>query len=165
MLTLSHSPRFLALSLGLAFTVVTSPALAQHSSHDHHNAPPSAAGKPAPKGAAAARTVQVVVDEAGRFNPTSVTVKAGETVRFFIKNEAKQRHEFAIGTVDELKEHSGMMQSMPDMAHADGSMIALKPGQRGAVTWTFDKPGSFHFGCTVKGHLDAGMLGAITVTP
>ena len=131
----------------------------------NHAAPESAAGKPALAGTKATRTINVTMSDAMRFTPDSVQVKAGETVRFFVKNEGKIAHEFVLGTDAELKEHAEMMKQMPGMVHNDGSMITLKPGQRGAVTWTFGKAGNFNFGCTVPGHLEAGMVGKLSVSP
>ncbi|QTD44948.1 cupredoxin domain-containing protein [Ottowia testudinis] len=131
----------------------------------NHATPDSAAGKPAATGTKVARTINVTMSDAMRFSPDSVEVKAGETVRFFVKNEGKITHEFVIGNDSEIKEHAEMMKQMPGMTHNDGSMITLKPGQKGAVTWTFSKSGNFSFGCTVPGHLEAGMVGKFSVTP
>ncbi len=69
-----------------------------------------------------------------------------------------------IGSMTELKEHAEMMRNMPGMQHAEANMITLKPGQRGGLVWKFDQPGSVDFACLVPGHLEAGMVGKVTVT-
>lgn len=109
------------------------------------------------------RTIDVSMDDSMRFNPNSIRVKAGETVRFFIRNTGSLDHEMVIGTLAELKEHSAMMKKMPTMQHAEPNMIRLGPGQRGGIVWQFDKPGIVDFACLVPGHMEAGMVGKVTV--
>lgn len=96
-----------------------------------------------------------------RFNPDRIDVKAGETVRFFVKNAGKAPHEMVLGSMDELKEHAAMMRSMPTMQHTDPGMLRLNPGQRGGIVWQFDKPGTLNFACLMPGHMEAGMVGKI----
>jgi len=128
-------------------------------SHDHHEA---AAGQPGER-ANISRTVQVTMDDTMRFSPDQLTFKAGETVRFAVRNNGKIRHEMVIGSVAELKEHAEMMRGNPTMQHADANMVSLAPGQSSEIIWQFDNPGSFDFACLVPGHLEAGMTGKIVV--
>lgn len=109
------------------------------------------------------RTIEVTMADTMRFTPDEIKVKAGETVRFFVKNTGKIPHEMVIGTADELKEHAEEMRKMPGMQHAEPNMITLKPGQRGGIVWQFDKAGSVNFACLVPGHMEAGMVGKIEV--
>lgn len=122
----------------------------------------SMAGQPGDP-AKVSRTIEVVMDDSMRFTPGKISVKAGETVRFFVKNAGKIPHEMVIGTMDELKEHAEMMRKMPEMQHAEPNMITLKPGQRGGIVWQFDKPGTVDFACLVPGHMEAGMVGKVVV--
>jgi len=122
----------------------------------------SMAGQPGDP-AKVSRTIEVTMDDSMRFTPDKISVKAGETVRFFVKNAGKIPHEMVIGTLDELKEHAEMMRKMPGMQHTEPNMITLKPGQRGGIVWQFDKPGTVDFACLVPGHLEAGMTGKIAV--
>ena len=92
----------------------------------------SAAGK-AGDPAKVSRTVAVSMDDTMRFTPDRISVRAGETIRFFVKNAGKIPHQMVIGTVDEFKERAEMMRKMPDMKHAEPNMIALAPGQRGGI--------------------------------
>ncbi|MDE1948258.1 MAG: cupredoxin family protein [Burkholderiales bacterium] len=109
------------------------------------------------------RTVPVEMDDNMRFTPAQISVKAGETIRFFVVNKGKVRHEMVIGTAAELDEHAQMMRKMPGMQHAEANQLSLEPGQRSAIVWTFDKAGSFAFACMVPGHKEAGMVGKIVV--
>jgi uncharacterized cupredoxin-like copper-binding protein len=80
-----------------------------------HGGPSSlAVGKPG-NPAKVDRTVEIVMDDAMRFTPANITVKKGETIRFFIKNTGKVPHEMVIGSMDELKAHAEMMRKMPQM--------------------------------------------------
>jgi len=124
----------------------------------------SAAGRPGDP-AQVKRTVPVRMDDGMRFTPAAITVKAGETVRFFIVNQGQLVHEMVIGTQAELDQHAEMMKKMPGMQHAEPNQISLNAGQRGGIVWTFDQPGSYAFACLVPGHKEAGMVGTITVQP
>lgn len=131
----------------------------QGMAHDDHD---SMAGKPGDS-AQVSRTIDISMDDSMRFTPSEISVKAGETVRFFVKNTGKINHEMVIGSLDELKEHAEMMRNMPAMDHADPNMITLTPGQRGGLVWQFDKAGTVDFACLVPGHMEAGMTGKVKV--
>lgn len=109
------------------------------------------------------RTVSVSLGDDMRFTPSQISVKAGETIRFFVKNSGKLQHEMVIGTVDELKSHAEMMRTMPGMKHPQPNTISLAAGQRGGIVWQFDQAGSVDFACLVPGHLEAGMVGQVLV--
>jgi uncharacterized cupredoxin-like copper-binding protein len=109
------------------------------------------------------RTVEVAMDDNMRFTPSQISVKPGETVRFFIKNGGKVPHEMVLGSMDDLKAHAAMMQKMPGMKHAESNMITLQPGQRGGLVWQFADAGTVDFACTIPGHLEAGMAGKVVV--
>lgn len=109
------------------------------------------------------RTIDVVMDDSMRFKPSQINVKAGETIRFFVKNAGKIPHEMVIGSIAELKEHAEEMRRMPNMQHAEPNMITLKAGQRGGLVWTFDQPGTVDFACLIPGHMEAGMVGKVNV--
>jgi uncharacterized cupredoxin-like copper-binding protein len=109
------------------------------------------------------RTVAVSLGDDMRFTPSQISVKAGETIRFFVKNSGKLQHEMVIGTLDELTSHAEMMRTMPGMKHAEPNTISLAAGQRGGIVWQFDEAGSVDFACLVPGHLEAGMVGQVLV--
>ena len=121
-----------------------------------------AIGKPG-VAANATRTVNVDMTDGMRFNPSSINVKQGETVRFVVTNSGKLKHELVLGTEKELKEHYEVMKKNPEMEHADPSMVTLAAGKSGEIVWQFTKAGKVDFACLQPGHYDAGMKGAVTV--
>ena len=138
-----------------------------------------AIGKPG-KPSDASRTVEVVMHD-NYYEPESITVKAGETIRFKARNAGQLVHEFNIGTPQMHKAHGPemleMMQQgvlMPDhideqaakamqgsMGHDDPNSVLLEPGETGEVVWTFAKDAKvdLQFACNVPGHREAGMVG------
>lgn len=111
----------------------------------------------------ATRTINVDMSDKMRFTPASLQIKQGETVKFVVKNSGKIMHEFVLGSMSELKEHSALMQKFPGMEHAEPYMAHVAPGKTETITWQFTKAGSFNFGCLIPGHFEAGMVGNIAV--
>lgn len=149
---------------------------------EHHT---SMHGKPA-KASAASRTIEVVMHD-NYYTPESIEVKAGETVRFVVRNEGELVHEFNIGTPEMHAAHSDEMQMMVDHGvleynrinrdaakamqaamghglHDDPNSALLEPGGTGEIVWSFPSDGTIEFACNVPGHYDAGMSGAIKLT-
>ena len=162
--------RTLQLALAAAFAVplaaIAAPGHdagnAGHGQGAHGDAHASVAGRPGDP-AKVTRTVDVRMDDSMRFTPAQVQVKAGETIRFLVVNKGKLPHEMVIGSMQELDAHAEMMRKMPDMKHSEPNQVNLRAGQRGAIVWTFDKPGSFAFACLIPGHKEAGMVGQVAV--
>ncbi|WP_354677201.1 cupredoxin domain-containing protein [Cupriavidus plantarum] len=109
------------------------------------------------------RTVKVAMHDSMRFTPDRISVKAGDTVRFVVRNTGKVEHEMVIGTNSELREHAQMMRDMPMAGHVDSNQISLAPGLQGSLIWKFDRPGTADFACLLPGHYEAGMVGRVTV--
>ncbi|TAN28979.1 MAG: hypothetical protein EPN31_07495 [Castellaniella sp.] len=124
---------------------------------------PSAIGRPGDP-AKVTRTVELKMEDSMRFTPNEIQVKAGETIRFFVKNTGQIPHEMVIGTVADLKTHAAEMQKMSGMKHAEPNMITLAAGKIGGLVWTFDQPGTVDFACLVPGHMEAGMVGKVKVS-
>lgn len=110
------------------------------------------------------RTVNVDMSDKMRFTPAALTIKQGETVKFLVKNSGKTMHEFVLGTLPELKEHSELMKKFPAMEHDEPYMAHVAPGKTETIVWQFTRGGEFHFGCLLPGHFEAGMVGKINVT-
>ncbi|NJN48274.1 MAG: copper-binding protein [Candidatus Competibacteraceae bacterium] len=142
-------------------------------------------GKPG-QASAAQRTIEVMLGEM-YFKPQDLAVKAGETVRFVVKNEGQLLHEFNIGTpamhahhreeMAEMMEH-GMMtptgvnphmmhadhaEGMGHMKHDDPNSVLVEPGKTMELVWTFPRSGTLDFACNVPGHSEAGMIGKLTI--
>lgn len=122
----------------------------------------TAIGKP---GAAAGvkRTITIAMSDDMRFSPAHIAVRQGETIRFVVKNVGKVKHEFSLGTQNELMEHYEQMKKFPEMEHDEPSKVSLAPGKQGEVIWHFTKSGKVDFACLHPGHYEAGMKGAVLV--
>ncbi|RYF17412.1 MAG: plastocyanin [Comamonadaceae bacterium] len=112
-----------------------------------------------------ARTIEVRMDDGMRFRPDRIEVREGETIRFVVRNAGGVLHEMVIGTEEELREHAALMQKFPGMEHEEPYMTHVKPRERGAIVWNFNRPGTFQFACLLPGHYEAGMKGSLVVLP
>jgi uncharacterized cupredoxin-like copper-binding protein len=141
--------------------------LAGASAHsDHAKAGPFSYGEPG-KAAKVDRTVKITMREMS-FEPASLRVKAGETIRFVVTNRSEVDHDFTIGDEAAQTAHRQEMLEMMEKGgemnhHDDANAIAVKAGQTGKLIWKFSRPGTFAFDCNVPGHYEAGMAGAIVV--
>jgi uncharacterized cupredoxin-like copper-binding protein len=111
----------------------------------------------------ASRTIIVDMSDSMRFSPSEMKVKRGDTVKFVVRNAGKMMHEMVIGTERELRAHAEMMKKHPGMEHDEPYMAHVAPGAKEEITWTFDKAGTFMYGCLIPGHWEAGMKGTIRV--
>ena len=109
------------------------------------------------------RTVRVGMSDKMRFDPGSIAVKKGETIRFVVANKGAVLHEMVLGTPQALKEHAAMMKKHPGMEHEEPSMAHVKPGATGEIVWQFTRAGEFQFACLIPGHFEAGMVGKVVV--
>ena len=110
------------------------------------------------------RTIEIVQLDTLRFEPSFVSVKAGETIRFEITNEGSMSHEFVLGDQTFQSGHESEMAGMggsmpPDTPYS----VGVDPSATKTVVWRFTEPGLVFFGCHVAGHYAAGMVGQITV--
>lgn len=148
----------------------------------HHQADPiGAPGKPEE----VTRTIQVEMFD-NYYEPLSIEVAAGETVRFVVHNAGALLHEFNIGTAHMHEEHQAQMAEMmrhgmitktrivpemmkmdharagmPAMNHDDANSVLVEPGKTGELVWRFDAPVKIEFACNMPGHYEVGMSGAI----
>ncbi len=145
-----------------------------------------------PAAAQAERTVKITLGDM-YYKPASVQVKAGETVRFVLKNDGSLLHEFSLGDAAMHAEHQKkmlMMQQMGmlgkngiqpmdhlkmgqnmagmghgKMTHNDPNSVMIAPGKTAELTWTFSKATALEFACNLPGHYQAGMVGKLEVQP
>jgi uncharacterized cupredoxin-like copper-binding protein len=111
----------------------------------------------------AKRTIQIEMTDQMRFEPSEISVKRGEIVRFVPVNKGTVMHEMVLGPLEDLKQHAELMKKRPGMAHDAPYMAHVPPGKSGEIGWQFTKAGEFFYGCLVAGHFDAGMIGKVTV--
>lgn len=118
------------------------------------------------------------------FEPESITVKPGQTVRFVVENKGSLVHEFNIGTPSQHEAHQKEMQMMVEhgviqggqlnekmmnmdmgdghsMKHDHANSVLLEPGQSKEIVWKFTEKSKVEFACNVPGHYQAGMYGDI----
>ena len=133
--------------------------------HDHHGgAAHGATGTDGQPGnpAEAKRTVRVTMRD-DVFDVTSIQVKAGETVRFVIRNDGTEPHEFSIASHQEQLEHRAMMKQMPTMRHEDPNVVTVDAGQAKEIVWRFGRDQDVEFACNIPGHAERGMTGKFRV--
>ena len=109
------------------------------------------------------RTIEISMNDLLRFNPDSLSVQQGETIRLRITNNGKIPHEFVLGTRDEMMQHAEMMKKNPGMEHAEPNGLQLAPKKAGEIVWKFTKAGTFEFSCLIEGHREDGMTGTVVV--
>jgi len=148
-----------AIVLAVALGAASAASAAGKHAGGHHESP---IGKPG-VAAKVTRTIEVDMASGMRFKPSDIRVKQGETIRFVLKNTDSVKHEFSLGTQQELLEHYEVMKKFPDMEHDEPNKISLAPGKQGEVIWQFTKAGAVDFACLHVGHFDAGMKGQVKV--
>ena len=131
------------------------------------------------------RIVEIEMDEMS-FDPSHITVTAGETVTFRITNVGTVRHEAVFGTQEMQDaalarmaemEAAGTVpaaggRSMPVVRRAAlrahpgmglPNVISLEAGETGDITFRFDEPAEWLIQCHEAGHLEGGMAGTLTI--
>ena len=111
----------------------------------------------------AARTIEVRMLDTMQFVPSSIQVKAGETIRIVSKNDGQLPHELVVGTEAELRDHAAAMKHSPGHAHGGAKAITVAPGQTGELVASFPAPQELQIACLVPGHFEAGMRGTLQV--
>jgi uncharacterized cupredoxin-like copper-binding protein len=104
------------------------------------------AAAPAAGAAPAPQQVTVTASDDFRFNPSTITVKAGQPLQVTFQNGGQIQHDFTV--------QQGLAK--PVTILEDGA-------KSGSTTLTFDKPGTYKFFCSQPGHDQLGMHGTITV--
>ncbi len=107
------------------------------------------------------RVIDMTMDDTMRFTPDRVTVKAGETVRFFLKNIGRVSHEFVIGPMDELREHAEMMRRKAQEAARGAEPDHAGARQIGA--WSAVRPTGTSICPVDPGAFRGGMVGKVQV--
>ncbi len=113
------------------------------------------------------RVVEVRMLASKRFQPDTISAKAGETVTFKVINEDKTLHEFTLG--DEARQtgrekEMAVMGAEPMEMDDETDSLTVAGGTTEELTYTFDKAGTVLYGSHQPGDYAAGMKGTITVT-
>ena len=131
-------PRLLAplmLSLATFVLVACSPA----------GSPRPAAGAQGAAASAAAQSVSLQGTDALKFEPSTLTVKAGQPVTLTFANSGQTLHDWSL-----------------DQGAGQPVKISAAGGQSASGTFTIDRPGTYTFICSQPGHEAAGMKGTLT---
>jgi uncharacterized cupredoxin-like copper-binding protein len=109
--------------------------------------------------AGAVRTVDVTMADL-KFDPTQLSAKIGETVRFRFHNTGKVAHEAIIGDAATQATHEAEMTTPSSMGMTMNSSdaVIVTPGATGELTYTFNQTGAVLIGCHEPGHFAAGMM-------
>ncbi len=189
-ITMKQGPRIVRLlvratsAAALAFALPTIASAAEGPAGHGHGAA-SSIGVPT-KALGNTRTVIVkMIDNA--YEPESVQVKAGETVRFVLTNTGQLLHEFNLGTASMHAEHQKEMAMMMEhgmltptgvnpqmmnmdhsqmmgghsMKHDDPNSVLVAPGEKKELVWKFTKAVELEFACNIPGHYESGMVGKV----
>jgi len=81
-----------------------------------------------------------------QFNPSTITVKAGQPVQLTLRNNATQIHDFTIDSLGGQK-----------------IQVTSDPQASSSTTFTPTAPGTYKFYCNQPGHEQLGMVGQLTV--
>ncbi len=113
----------------------------------------------------AVRTVEVTMTDDLRYNPAELSVGAGETVRFVVRNAGANVHEFLIGTPHEQAVFAEEMADGHGGGHAAGAGVSVEPGATAEFTFSFTADDrDLLVGCHQPGHYEGGMVAPVTVT-
>lgn len=127
--------------------------------HDNHAS--YAAGEP---GDPKKPSREIVVEMGDRYyRPKQLQVKRGEQVRFVLRNDGYEDHEFLLDTTEANLKHAEAMRKNPGMEHGEPNGVQLAPKKSGEILWKFTKAGTFEFACLIAGHREAGMIGTVVV--
>lgn len=119
------------------------------------------------------RTIEIDMEYIS-FNVKSVVVRAGETIRFILRNTSPLPHDFTIGNsiaqqgrravMDEVTEAGRLNGKIENSELFDGpNAVLVFPGETKELVWRFTETQRLEFGCNVPGHYELGMKGAFAV--
>jgi uncharacterized cupredoxin-like copper-binding protein len=108
----------------------------------------SAGAIPETGGAQSGATQQLAVKatDSMRFDPATLSARAGQPIQLTLSNSGQLVHDFAIS--------EGIAQAIK---------ISAQPSQQASATLTIDKSGTYTYYCSEPGHRQAGMQGVLTV--
>ena len=103
-----------------------------------------AGGAEKPSADAITGTKVYVTAKEFRFDPATLTLKAGEASTIVLQNAGSIEHDLSV---------SGA-----------GYKLVVPASNTREKVLKFDKPGTYEFYCSVAGHKDAGMKGQLTIS-
>ena len=156
----------LALTVGAAFCVV-----GDASAEAAPSTSAAQAADPVTRQGQVIRTVRIDIGSHG-FHPLSVTVRAGETVRFVLHNTSdREPHEFTVGTaamhqgrrelIEEMSASTPIETRIQNFSPYDApNAVVVLPGETRELVWTFTSTKRFEFACNIPNHSAVRTKGA-----
>ena len=118
------------------------------------------------------------------YEPNSIKVKKGETIKFIVQNLGEMVHEYNIATKEMHIKHQPEMQKMVDhgillvdkidmkkmkemskkdhsLSHSHSNSVIVQPKKTGEIIWKFSKDINLEMACNIPGHYETGMIGKI----
>ena len=139
-----------------------------HGESDAHSHGDDHADTSAPTALVVSRSIEVRMDDQMRFTPSSIEVRAGETIRFVVHNAGKTAHELVLGSDEAIRAHAQAMQQGAGHgdghSHGTGASIEVAAGRKGELVVRFDQATTLQMACLIPGHYEAGMRGTVTVS-
>ena len=131
------------------------------------------------------RTINVKMYD-NYFEPKSIKVKSGETIKFVVENKGELVHEYNIATKKMHLKHQPEMMMMIQMgillptkldmkkmkeasktnhamSHSHSNSLLLEPNKKGEIIWKFSTNKELEIACNVPGHYQAGMISAVFI--
>ena len=131
------------------------------------------------------RVVEVMMYD-NYYEPSSFRIKAGETIKFEVKNVGMLVHEFNIANKMMHMKHQPEMIKMVEneilladsidkekmkkmakmdkaMGHSHSNSVLLEPNQKGEIIWKFDNAVNIEVACNVPGHYQVGMIAKVDI--
>jgi uncharacterized cupredoxin-like copper-binding protein len=150
---------------------------AAHDDHtDHTPADAATPSTPPPLQALeVTRSIDVTLLDSMRFTPETIQVKAGETIRFVVRNKGKMTHEMVLGNSKDIAAHAQQMQAMAanpanpqqQQHHHDSGAksieVSVPAGEVREWVVKFDEAVELVMACLIPGHFEAGMKGQLIV--
>jgi len=120
------------------------------------------------------------------YEPSSIQVKKGETVKIIVKNLGELVHEYNIATKEMHIKHTTEMAKLiendillgdsidhakmkemskkdPSLGHKHADSVMLEPNKTGEIIWKFSNDIALEMACNIPGHYETGMVGPIII--
>jgi uncharacterized cupredoxin-like copper-binding protein len=105
------------------------------------------------------RTVRLRIHHS-HFEPSTIDVRRGTTVRFVVTNDDPIAHEFIVGGPDVHARHATGTERVHPPVPGEVSIAALGTG---VTAYAFAEPGTVLFACHLPRHFEYGMQGEVRV--
>ena len=131
------------------------------------------------------RIIKVIMYD-NYYEPSSFSIKSGETIKFEVVNAGELVHEFNIANAMMHKKHQPEMEKMVEneilladsidkdkmkkmakmdksMGHSHSNSVLLEPSEKGDIVWKFENAMNIEIACNVPGHYQVGMIAKVDI--